>query len=103
MIVGLNRQKREVLNTSIIDAIPEHRYELAIDSIFPVFLAIVVGLTMTFVIFTPWALPAGMFFSALVLFAWFWRGNEPQPIAEAGEIKPPPGADIPAFVSTSPA
>ena len=86
---------------TIIDAMPEHRYELAIDSIFPLLLAIVVGLTMTFVIFTPWALPAGMFFSAIVLFAWFWRGNEPQPIAEAGIVQPPPGADIPAVPSPS--
>jgi hypothetical protein len=36
-----------------------------------------------------------MFFSMLVLFAWFWRGNEPQPIAETGEAKAPPGADLP--------
>jgi len=102
VVTGLSREKREVLNTTIIDAVPEHRYELAIDSIFPLLLAIVVGLTMTFVIFTPWAIPAGMFFSALVLFAWFWRGNEPQPIAEAGVARPPPGADIPAIPSPSP-
>jgi heme/copper-type cytochrome/quinol oxidase subunit 1 len=95
VVVGLSREKREVLNTTIIDAIPEHRYELAIDSIFPLLLAIVVGLTMTAVIWTPWALPAGAFFSLIVLYAWFWRGNEPQPIAEAGEETPPAGADTP--------
>jgi cytochrome c oxidase subunit 1 len=78
VVVGLSREKREVLNTTIIDAVPEHRYELARDSIWPLALAVVVGLTMTFVIFTPWALPGGMFFSMLVLFAWFWRGNEPE-------------------------
>jgi cytochrome c oxidase subunit 1 len=96
VIVGLSREKREVLNTTIIDAVPEHRFELAIDSIFPLLLGLVVGLTMTVVIFTPWAVPGGMFCSMLVLFAWFWRGNEPQPIAETGEVTPPPGADIPA-------
>ena len=84
-----------MLNTTIIDAIPEHRYELAIDSIFPLLLAIVVGLTMTAVIWTPWAIPAGAFFSLIILYAWFWRGNEPQPIAEAGGVTPPAGADTP--------
>jgi hypothetical protein len=43
---------------------------------------------MTFVIFTPWAIPAGMFFSLIVLYAWFWRGNEPKFIVEASKPKP---------------
>ena len=84
-VVGLSMEKREVLNTTIIDAVPEHRYELAIDSIWPLLLAIVVGLTMTFVIFTAWAIPAGMFFSLIVLYAWFWRGSEPKSIIEAAK------------------
>src|SRR3954447_2794285 len=88
VVVGLSTEKREVLNTTIIDAVPEHRYELATDSIWPLALAIVVGLTMTFVIFTPWAIPAGMFFSLIVLYAWFWRGNEPKFIVEASKPKP---------------
>ncbi len=87
VVVGLSTKKREVLNTTIIDAVPEHRYELAVDSIWPFLLAIVVGLTMTFVIFTPWALPAGMFFSMIVLYAWFWRGNEPKFIVDAAKPK----------------
>ena len=88
VVVGLSRKKREVLNTTIIDAVPEHRYELALDSIWPLALAIVVGLTMTAVIFTPWAIPFGMFFSMLMLFAWFWRGNEPEFLTTRSKIKP---------------
>ncbi|HZR04412.1 MAG TPA: cytochrome c oxidase subunit I [Candidatus Udaeobacter sp.] len=87
VVVGLSTEKREVLNTTIIDAVPEHRYELATDSIWPLLLGIVVGLTMTFVIFTAWAIPAGMFFSLVVLYAWFWRGNEPKFIVEAAKPK----------------
>jgi hypothetical protein len=71
-----------------MDAVPEHRYELATDSIWPLALGIVVTLTMTFVVFTPWAVPWGMFFSLLVLYAWFWRGNEPKFIVEAAKPKP---------------
>jgi len=88
VVIGLSTEKREVLNTTIIDAVPEHRYELATDSIWPLALAIVVSLTMTFVIFTAWAIPAGMFFSLIVLYAWFWRGNEPKFITEAAKPKP---------------
>ena len=61
---------------------------MATDSIWPLALAIVVSLTMTFVIFTAWAIPAGMFFSLIVLYAWFWRGNEPKFITEAAKPKP---------------
>jgi O-antigen/teichoic acid export membrane protein len=74
-----------VLNTTIIDAVPEHRYELATDSIWPLLLGIVVGLTMTGVIFTAWAIPVGMFFALIVLYAWFWRGNEPKWIVQAAK------------------
>src|SRR5438045_1672137 len=88
VVVGLSTEKREVLNTTVIDAVSEHRYELATDSIWPLALAIVVGLTMTFVIFTPWAIPAGMFFSLIVLYAWFCRGNQPKFIVEAAKPKP---------------
>jgi cytochrome c oxidase subunit I len=92
VVVGLSHDKREVLNTTIIDAVPEHRYELADDSIWPLALAIIAGLTMTFVIFTPWAIPGGMFFSMLVLFAWFWRGNEPEFLTGKSKPETTPGA-----------
>jgi len=90
VVVGLSTEKREVLNTTIIDAVPEPRYELATDSIWPLVLGIVVSLTMTFVIFTPWAIPGGMFCSLVVLYAWFWRGNEPKFIVEAAKPRPQP-------------
>jgi cytochrome c oxidase subunit 1 len=93
VVVGLSHEKREVLNTTIIDAVPEHRYELAIDSIWPLLLAIVVTLTLTFVIFTPWAVPAGMLFSLVVLYGWFWRGNEPKFLTEKSKRQAPFGAE----------
>src|SRR5205823_688901 len=43
IITGLSTTKREVLTTTIFDAAPEHRYELATDSIWPPALAIVVS------------------------------------------------------------
>jgi cytochrome c oxidase subunit 1 len=98
VVAGLSTEKREVLNTTIIDAVPEHRYELATDSIWPLLLGIVVTLTMTFVIFTPWAVPGGMFFSLIVLYLWFWRGNEPKFIVDAAKPKPDTATARPSLV-----
>jgi cytochrome c oxidase subunit 1 len=95
VIVGLSREKREVLNTTIIDAQPEHRYELAIDSIWPLLLAIVVGLTMLWFIFSPWAIPGGALGSCVVLYLWFWRGNEPEHLTAAEHPSTPPN-ELPA-------
>jgi cytochrome c oxidase subunit 1 len=98
VVVGLSTKQREVLNTTVVDAVPQHRYELATDSIWPLLLGIVVTLTMTFVIFTPWAVPGGMFFSMIVLYAWFWRGNEPKFIVEAANPRPEMAGAQPNFV-----
>ena len=98
VVIGLSTEKREVLNTTVVDAVPQHRYELATDSIWPLLLGIVVSLTMTFVIFTPWAIPGGMFFSLIVLYAWFWRGNEPKFIVEAARPKPDMAAAQPRLI-----
>jgi cytochrome c oxidase subunit I len=89
VVVGLSKEKREVLNTTIIDARPEHRYELAIDSIWPLLLALVVAGTMLWFVFSPWAIPGGAFASMLMLYGWFWRGNEPKHVVEPAAEHPP--------------
>lgn len=76
---GLSTKKREVLTTTLLDAHPDHKYELAEDSIWPFLLALVVGLCFTGLIFHPIALPIGMGFAYVVFILWFWRNNEPTP------------------------
>jgi hypothetical protein len=49
-----------------------------------------VGATLTWFVFSPWAIPAGACASMIVLFLWFWRGNEPQSVVEAGKAHPHP-------------
>ena len=78
MIVGLDDAKREVLNTRVLDAAPDHRYELAGDSIWPLVLALAAGGTFFGVIFNPWAVPIGAFATFVALALWFWRDNEPR-------------------------
>src|SRR3954468_20387550 len=58
-VIGLDTKKRAVLCTTIMDAIPEHQYEIAGDSILPFALAVVAGMTFTAVIFHPAALLIG--------------------------------------------
>jgi cytochrome c oxidase subunit 1 len=85
VIVGLDNHKREVLTTSILEAAPVFRYELAIDSIWPLITAIVTGTVCASVVFTPWAVPVGAGFAFLALAGWFWRGNEPRSVSEGAK------------------
>jgi cytochrome c oxidase subunit I len=77
VIVGLETDKRVVLSTTLMDAEPEHKHELVEDSIWPFCLAIVTFVTIVAVIFHPAAFPIGLGLAFPILFAWFWRNNEP--------------------------
>jgi cytochrome c oxidase subunit I+III len=76
VVTGLMVEKREVLSTTMLEAAPDHRYELCGDSIYPLLLGLAVGLTFTFGIFNPWAFPIGAFVTLLALIPWFWSGTE---------------------------
>ena len=88
VVIGLSTKCREVLGTTIMDAAPEHRYELAIDSIWPLVLGIIVSATFAGLVFNGWALTIGAFLSMITLFLWFWRGNEPKSVVEAAKHDP---------------
>jgi cytochrome c oxidase subunit I+III len=77
-VIGLSVVKREVLNTTVVDAQPEHKHDLGTDSIWPFLLALVTGGTFTALIFHPVALPIGLGLAFVILFAWFWRGAGPK-------------------------
>jgi len=95
VVTGLSAHKREVLTTTILDAAPDHRYELAIDSIWPFALAVAVGGSLAGVIFHPVALPIGMGLSLIILLLWFWRGNEPELVTEGLHATPQPPPENP--------
>lgn len=75
VVTGLSVKVRETLSTTLHDAAPKHRYELAGPSIYPFLTSLVVGGTFIGFIFTPWSLPAGMVASFIVLFGWFWSNS----------------------------
>ena len=74
VVRGLSTDKREVLCTTLLDAVPDHRYEMSKDSILPLVTA--AGVAVTFItggIFFPWGVLVGVAVTAGGLLAWFWR------------------------------
>jgi cytochrome c oxidase subunit I+III len=82
LMVGIRSDVRQVINTSLMDARPQHTFDPASDSIWPPVLALTVGGCFFACIFTPWAIPIGAVLSGIVLVLWFWRGNEPFSLPE---------------------
>src|SRR5206468_5783481 len=87
VVVGLSIEKREVLTTTLLDAEPDHRYELADDSIWPLLLAIVASGSFIGAIFNGWAVIVGAGLSTIVFGFWFWRGTEPHTLIEGSRAK----------------
>jgi cytochrome c oxidase subunit 1 len=88
-VVGLRTDCREVLCTTVLDAEPDHRYDMAGDSIWPLALAFATAVAFVGVIFTSWAIPVGALCTFLALFGWFWQGTDPHKIvSEDLESKP---------------
>jgi len=95
-VTGLRLWKREVLCTSILDAQPEHRYELCADSILPFLTALVTGAFFVALVFTPWAVPAAAALWLMVLAVWFWIGTGlPQEQHKPHEYREPRSPDEP--------
>jgi cytochrome c oxidase subunit 1 len=76
VVTGVSTKKREVLCTTVLEAAPDHRYEMAADSWMPLLLAVITGATFTGLIFDPWAFPIGACLSLLPFFGWFILGTE---------------------------
>ena len=92
-VVGLSSECREVLITRVMDAEPDHRYELPGESIWPFVSAVIAGGLFINSIYTPWAVVWWSFPATIALIAWFWprKGRPPQEFmqsVERGEVRP---------------
>ncbi len=88
VITGLSTEVREVLVTTTQDALPDHRYELAADSIWPLLTALVVGGMLIGFVFYLIAFPVGLGLLFLALVGWFWpkSGRAPAPSVGRTEV-----------------
>ncbi|MDB5725119.1 MAG: cytochrome ubiquinol oxidase subunit [Novosphingobium sp.] len=72
VLTGLSADCREVLITSVIDALPQYRQKSPGPSLWPLAAAIATSVLFVASIFTPWALVWGAVPVGAALTAWFW-------------------------------
>lgn len=72
VVMGLHRDIREVLVTSLLDAEPVHRTRMPDDSIWPFLTALATSGLFVGSVFTPWAVVIGAVPVGIGLFGWLW-------------------------------
>jgi cytochrome c oxidase subunit I len=87
VVRGVSLDRRELLVTTTVDALPDHKTQTAGPSIWPFFAALVSAVTFIAGMFTPWALPVGIALGLPVLVGWFW----PRPPHQELNVEQPSG------------
>jgi len=72
VVYGVRADRPELLVTTLVDAAPDHRTELANVTLAPLGAALATGVTFIGSIFTPWAVPIGGALIVIALVVWFW-------------------------------
>jgi cytochrome c oxidase subunit 1 len=85
---GLADDRREVLVTSVNDAVPNHRAVMPESSPWPFVSAVAVTVLFIGSIFTPWAIVWGAALCTPPLVVWFWPKRGPTQKNIAREVKP---------------
>jgi cytochrome c oxidase subunit 1 len=76
VVTGLATDHRQTLVTTTLDAVPDHRYELATESLIPLLLSCATGyFLLGGGIFNPKHAVYAAIILTLVLFAWFWSAR----------------------------
>jgi cytochrome c oxidase subunit I+III len=82
---GLRVDDRELLLTTVIDAVPDLREPSPEPSIWPLIAGLATTVLFVSSIFTPWAVPIGSIPVAAALIAWFWPKDSrvtPEPVID---------------------
>jgi cytochrome c oxidase subunit 1 len=87
-VVGLRRDVREVLVTTLMDARPDHRHEQPGPSAWPLAMGIAVGVTIIVSIFTPWGLVIGAPLMLIALVGWAWPSGDENTRMQQQEAAP---------------
>jgi cytochrome c oxidase subunit 1 len=76
VLTGFRDDRREILVTTAFDARPDSRHEGPTASIWPLYLALCMGVVFIGSIFSPWFVPGGIALSLLGLAGWGWTGSK---------------------------
>jgi cytochrome c oxidase subunit 1 len=87
---GLRSDRREILVTSALDAVPNNRHEHPGESYWPLVMALAIGVTFIGAVFTPWGYVAGFLFAMVAFAGWAWpRGGKEDEI-DKSDHRPAP-------------
>jgi cytochrome c oxidase subunit 1 len=77
VVTGLRSDVREVLVTTVLDAVPDHLHFQPSPSVWPLLAALATGVLFISGIFTPWGFVVGSALVTVALIGWAWpRGKE---------------------------
>jgi cytochrome c oxidase subunit I+III len=85
---GLANDPPEVLVTTLLDAVPHHRFAFPTPTIWPLLAALATTLLFVASIFTPWAAVWGAIPVAIALIGWFWPNRHATQRHRAVERRP---------------
>ncbi|OAI82308.1 cytochrome ubiquinol oxidase subunit I [Rhizobium sp. GHKF11] len=72
VVAGMRVDRREILVTSVVAALPEAREASPTDSVWPFWAAIATSIMLIWSMFSPWAVVWGSIPIAVALIGWFW-------------------------------
>jgi cytochrome c oxidase subunit I+III len=78
VVTGLRVDARELVVSTVAEALPDIREKSASPSIWPLVAAAAVGGTFLWSIFTPWAVVWGALPIGVALVGWFWPKSSPE-------------------------
>jgi cytochrome c oxidase subunit I+III len=90
---GLRSDRREILVTSALDAVPENRHEHPEETWWPLVMAIGIGVTFIGAVFTPWGYVVGFLVCMVAFGGWAWpRGGKEDDVKQQGH--PPRDSEV---------
>jgi cytochrome c oxidase subunit I len=75
---GLRLDRRELIVSTVVEAVAEARESSPRNSIWPLWAAIATAIMLIWSIFTPWAVVWGSIPVAITLIGWFWPKGSPE-------------------------
>ena len=84
VVTGLSETRREVLVTTTFEAAPDYRHPQPRGTVWPLYVALCMGIVFIGSIFSPWFVPGGVALSLIGLAGWGLAGsnaNEPERVA----------------------